>query len=268
MLIIMDFPEKTSLSEGGNLSFYALLSVLQHGMWLKSDIDAYLKQYRLSHGQLSILLSLREAGSQALRCTDIAENLGRSKPTITRMLEKSYRAGLLRRSGGRGDKREKEFSLTGKALKLLGAIGPEYSRRIEALCYGVSDSEKLALIGILGKLATQNRHAFRVKKSAFSYKEKNALMRSLCASGAEGDIDAVLSFLDEEADIPTTKIVDFNLGLVSTPAGIKRIEYHLFHGSRMQRNYCCLFFARRNDWDTVNRAYAAGLVDYRQAYSR
>ena len=72
----------------------------------------------------------------------------------------------------------------------------------------------------------------------------------------------------ETADLPTTRAIDRYLGEVCLADGIDTIRHYLFHGSQIQRNYCTLFFARRNDWNIVNAAYARGLIDAKQAYSR
>ena len=93
-------------------------------------------------------------------------------------------------------------------------------------------------------------------------------IKQLCNNGESRDIDEVLSLLDNGADLPTTKAIDLYLGGVTRPEGIKRIEHYLFNGTPIQRNYCTLFFARRRDWDNVNKAYRRGLVDAIQAYSR
>ena len=93
-------------------------------------------------------------------------------------------------------------------------------------------------------------------------------IRKRCRRGTRQDIDEVIRQLDDEVDLPTTRAIDLYLGQVCNPAGIRRLEYFLFNGTQIQRNYCTLFFARRNDWDLVNRAYNQGLVDRVQAYSR
>ena len=93
-------------------------------------------------------------------------------------------------------------------------------------------------------------------------------IRECCQRGRRRDIDQVLSLLVDSVDLPTTKTVDFYLGQVTRPSGIRRIKYYLFHGSQMQRNYCTLFFARRNDWHLVNRAFKLGLIDEIQAFAR
>ncbi len=94
------------------------------------------------------------------------------------------------------------------------------------------------------------------------------VLKHHCLAGASADIDAVMAELDNNTDLPTTRAIDFFLSLVDSEEGIKRIEYYLFNGSQIQRNYCTLLFARRNEWKLVNRAYEMGLVDKTQAYSR
>ena len=89
-----------------------------------------------------------------------------------------------------------------------------------------------------------------------------------CLSGKSQDIDHVMTILTRSADLPTTKAVDFYLGQVNHPEGINRIKFYLFNGSLIQRNYCTLYFARKNKWETVNEAFRRGLVDWKQAYSR
>jgi len=101
-----------------------------------------------------------------------------------------------------------------------------------------------------------------------SYTELFGSIRERCLRGRARDIDEVLALLDDSVELPVTKAVDLYLGQVSNPEGIERIEYCLFNGTQIQRNYCTLFFARRNEWKVVNRAYDLGLVDWIQAYSR
>jgi DNA-binding MarR family transcriptional regulator len=71
-----------------DLNFYSLLGVLQSGMWLQSDIEKHLKQYKLSHGRFSILLSLNESPNNGLIGNELAKRLGVSKATISKMIER------------------------------------------------------------------------------------------------------------------------------------------------------------------------------------
>lgn len=86
--------------------------------------------------------------------------------------------------------------------------------------------------------------------------------------GAPEDIDHILSLLTPDVTLSATRFVDYALGCVESDAGIARIEYYLFNGTQIQRNYCSLFFNRRGDWPIVKKAYRLGLIDEIQAFAR
>ena len=46
------------------------------------------------------------------------------------------------------------------------------------------------------------------------------------------------------------------------------MEHYLFHGTQIQRNYCTLYFGRRGEYLIVRKAYDAGIIDAKQAFSR
>jgi hypothetical protein len=65
-----------------------------------------------------------------------------------------------------------------------------------------------------------------------------------------------------------SKFIDFALGHVNSDEGIKTMEYYLFHGTQIQRNYCTLYFGRRGEYLIIRKAYDEGLIDAKQAFSR
>lgn len=87
-------------------------------------------------------------------------------------------------------------------------------------------------------------------------------------SGAPADVDFIMQNLTNESTFAMTRYVDFALGLVTDKDGVDRIEYYLFNGSQIQRNYASLFFNRRGDWEIVKRAFHQGLIDEIQAFAR
>jgi hypothetical protein len=86
--------------------------------------------------------------------------------------------------------------------------------------------------------------------------------------GAPEDVDYIVNQLTPGVTIAVTKFVDYALSLVERDSGVKRIEFYLFNGSQIQRNYCSLFFNRRGDWTVVKKAYELGLIDEIQAFAR
>lgn len=86
--------------------------------------------------------------------------------------------------------------------------------------------------------------------------------------GTIEDVDHILGHLTPDVTLSVTRFVDYALSLVESKAGIERIEFYLFNGTQIQRNYCSLFFNRRGDWPVVKEAYERGLIDKIQAYAR
>ncbi|MFA5973023.1 MAG: hypothetical protein WC780_11780 [Lentimicrobiaceae bacterium] len=86
--------------------------------------------------------------------------------------------------------------------------------------------------------------------------------------GNEKDVDYIMSHLTNNSSLAMTRYVDYALSLVENKKGINRLEYYLFYGTLIQRNYSSLFFNRRLDYDIVDRAYKEGRIDKIQAYAR
>jgi len=86
--------------------------------------------------------------------------------------------------------------------------------------------------------------------------------------GYKHDIDFILSKLNNDPTLVTTRYVDFALSLVENDEGIKRIKFYLFNGSQIQRNYASLYFNRLDEWQPVKEAYEMGLIDEIQAFAR
>jgi DNA-binding MarR family transcriptional regulator len=259
-------PERAHLND--DLTFYSLLGILQSGMWLQADIESYLAPFGLSHGRFSILLSVIDAGDSCRIGSDIANSLGVSKGTVAKMVDRLVRDEHLTFREVAGDRRQKQYALTPKGRRLVNKIVPGYMARLHIMSAGVSPFEKQQLIAILSKINFIDARKSILREHQRTITERGKEIRERCRRGSAPDIDRVMSLLHERADLPTTKIVDYYLGTVSSEEGAARIKHYLFHGTQMQRNYATLFFARRNDWPLVNQAFSMGLIDYIQAYSR
>ncbi|MGQ8337503.1 hypothetical protein ACUNWD_13205 [Sunxiuqinia sp. A32] len=103
-------------------------------------------------------------------------------------------------------------------------------------------------------------------KSEFTGQLKMLIDKAV--NGRSEDIDLIMQNLTIDATLAMTRYVDFALSLVDTTDGIRRIEYYLFNGTLIQRNYASLFLNRLGEWKPVKKAYEQGLIDEIQAYSR
>ncbi len=90
----------------------------------------------------------------------------------------------------------------------------------------------------------------------------------LAKEGTQASIGEIMKHLNKRISLAETKFIDFALGQVDTDEGVKTMEYYLFHGTQIQRNYCALYFGRRDEYLLIRKAYDAGLIDAKQAFSR
>lgn len=70
------------------------------------------------------------------------------------------------------------------------------------------------------------------------------------------------------SDMAIVKLIDFALGLVSTREGVARMEWYLFEGEKIQRNYAAIYFRRAGADEVLHRALEAGKIDRVQAFSK
>lgn len=91
---------------------------------------------------------------------------------------------------------------------------------------------------------------------------------SLAKEGTESSIGILMEKLNKNMTLADSKMIDFALGYVTNKEGIKVMEYYLFHGTQIQRNYCTLYFGRRGEYLIIREAFDKGLIDAKQAFSR
>lgn len=90
----------------------------------------------------------------------------------------------------------------------------------------------------------------------------------LAKEGTETSIGEIMKHLNKSMTLAESKFIDFALGHVESDEGVKIMEHYLFHGTQIQRNYCTLYFGRRGEYPIIRKAYDAGLIDAKQAFSR
>ena len=96
-------------------------------------------------------------------------------------------------------------------------------------------------------------------------------LKLLIDAAIKGDpecVDFIMDHLDDNSNFAATRFVDYALSFVVTNPGIERIQYFLFNGSQIQRNYASLYFNRAGNWLIVKEAFQKGLIDEIQAYAR
>jgi DNA-binding MarR family transcriptional regulator len=135
-----------------DLTFLSLLAVTQAGMWILADLETILATFGLSHGRFSLLLVALDRRNQPVLASRLASMLGKSKPTVSRMVARLESDGLIRSHPDELDARAKQLTLTDAGRQLLDRVIPEVNQRGRLLAERIDDNEKEMLLPILSKL--------------------------------------------------------------------------------------------------------------------
>ena len=91
---------------------------------------------------------------------------------------------------------------------------------------------------------------------------------ALAKQGTKDAVHTIMKKINKNMTIGESKIIDFALGHIDTPEGVDAMKHFLFSGTQIQRNYCALYFGRKEEYMLICKAYEQGLIDARQAFSR
>ena len=116
---------------------------------LKRCEDQIFEEHGLTTEQYSVLVSIAYVGQPA-RITDIARWLERSTNSISMIVDRMVKAGLVRRVRDKVDRRVVYVSKTSKADSLFRPATVESFENVQKILSGVPDKDRLALLNLLG----------------------------------------------------------------------------------------------------------------------
>jgi DNA-binding MarR family transcriptional regulator len=116
---------------------------------LKQCQDQMLKEYGLTVEQLSVLSVISYYGASA-RIADIAEWLERSPNSISMIVDRMVKAGLVRRTRDRVDRREVHVSATGKGEAAFKPAYPAMVELVRGIFRPLSQADMNTMAGLLG----------------------------------------------------------------------------------------------------------------------
>lgn len=111
-------------------------------------LDDFFSSYGLTQGRFA-LLSLLMNRPDGMKPSDLADEAGVTRATVTGLLDGLERDGLVRRAAGTGDKRSRVVKMTPVAHGLMEGVLGEYFRRTSRWLAGVSGGGRRTLIGAL-----------------------------------------------------------------------------------------------------------------------
>src|SRR5438128_99240 len=118
-------------------------------------MQPYFSRFGITGSQWGVLRVLHRAeaeGLPGLRLTDLSERLIIRPPSVTGVVDRLERLGLVVRESVSGDLRAKQVTLTPKARQLLDKVLAGHALQIDSVLGGLSDNEHEELHRLLSKL--------------------------------------------------------------------------------------------------------------------
>ena len=141
------------IPSSAEVTFRALVRTL--GL-LRRVMEPYFARFGLSGAQWSVLRTLSreaEAGQRSLRLTDLGNRLIVRPPSVSGVVDRLHRMGLVRRVASTDDQRAKQVSLTAAGRRLVARVLREHSRQIGSVMSELDRAEQQQLEQLLTKLS-------------------------------------------------------------------------------------------------------------------
>jgi len=110
--------------------------------------ESILREYGLTPEQFAVLASIRSDGG-SLRPVDLALMLERSPNSVSMLIDRMVKAGLVRRTRDRKDRRAVNVTLTSKGAKALEPAAPADWEFIQKILLTLPDEDRHALADTL-----------------------------------------------------------------------------------------------------------------------
>ena len=113
--------------------------------------DKHFERFGLSAGKFTILMQLYTA-KRGLSPSEFANRANVTRATITGLLDRLEREGLVERKAHSNDRRMLTITLTEQGKKLVDRVLPEHFCRTKGLMTNLTSTEKKTFIKLLDKL--------------------------------------------------------------------------------------------------------------------
>jgi DNA-binding MarR family transcriptional regulator len=117
-----------------------------------SILDVLQQTYHLSEGKFCALIVLHQRGEKGMAPSELAEKVGVTRATISNMLQRMERDGLVAVKADKADARSKKVKLTRAGNDFMQEILPPHYLRVSRLMEKLSEDEQKEVIRLLHKL--------------------------------------------------------------------------------------------------------------------
>ena len=161
MLLLRDLPRYEMLQQKAQRypeldvsAVDATLVLLRVASDVFEGMGAHLTREGLSQGRFMVLVLLdRSAKGEGILPSEIADQLGVTRATVTGLLDGLEKCNLISRTMHPEDRRAFCIELTPKGRQFLAAMLPEHYRRIAGLMAHLDHAEQRQLVALLSKVA-------------------------------------------------------------------------------------------------------------------
>ncbi len=116
----------------------------------RNSLERHMGKIHLHGGQIFILFELWK--QDGLRLIDLVERVNVAAPTVTKMVDGLIEIHLVTRTKIEGDNRSKRIFLTEGGRVMRGKIEAQWLELEESCLTGLTETERLVLFELLGKL--------------------------------------------------------------------------------------------------------------------
>jgi DNA-binding MarR family transcriptional regulator len=159
MFYLKDLPTDTSLQEFSRLypnmnpsAIKSCAELLRTGSELLTTFETILGCHNLSQGRFLTLIVLNRNPNDAVSPSYLADKIGVRRATMTGLLDRLERDGLIERLSGHPDRRKIGVQLTFNGHQVLADLLPDYYRNIAKIMAKLTEKERLDLMSLLGKV--------------------------------------------------------------------------------------------------------------------
>lgn len=110
-----------------------------------------LAAHGLSHGKLRVLITMYTSSHKMFTPSEIAEQQGISRPTVTGLLDGLERDGIVERISHSNDRRMVMVRLTDSGTEMLQKVLPEIFLKVSRLMSEFDEQDRQTLIALLDK---------------------------------------------------------------------------------------------------------------------
>lgn len=156
MLWLQDLPKYETLQRfarrypGMDISAVeTFLTLLRVASDLFTGLDACLARHGLQQGRWWVLVLLMRREDLTAAPSELAEQAGVTRATMTGLVDSLERAGLVQRIADADDRRSVRIRMTDQGQEVMDAVMPDYYRRVAALFADIDEEERQRLVAAL-----------------------------------------------------------------------------------------------------------------------